>query len=253
MRFYLGTHRPGWLARTDVPLCVSRRTFIGRKRLPRSLGPWMLDSGAFTELALHGRHTLTEREYAEQVDEIILNVGNCRAVAPQDWMCEPSMLAKTGRPIREHQHRTVINFLELRARLGPIVFPVLQGWETDDYLYCWDFYREYGIDLEDEPLVGVGSVCRRGSDRQIGEIIRALQPLRLHAFGVRGSALKTLAPYLASADSMAWSYRGRNMHRLPGCTHRGKSEANCLRWALMWREDRINDINQLRLEEPCAA
>lgn len=252
-KFYLGTHR-NWLERTDVPLCVSRNTLVQVKGLPRAAGPWMLDSGAFTELARHGRYTFTAREYAEQVDRIVCEVGNCRAVAPMDYMCEPSMLAKTGLTVAEHQRRTVRNFLDLRERLGSILFPVLQGWEPDDYLRCWEFYDQAGVNLECEPMVGLGSVCRRGSDHQIANIVWALDGLQLHGFGVRGSALKKLAPFLASADSMAWSYRGRRMPRLPGCTHRGKNEANCLRWALIWRQDRLHDINQLRLEgDLCAA
>jgi hypothetical protein len=111
-------------------------------------------------------------------------------------------------------------------------------------------YDHYGVDLEALPLVGVGSICRRNADTDIAAVLRPLWPtLALHAFGLRGSSLKAHADHLASADSMAWSYQGRRMHRLPGCTHRGKSEANCLRWALMWRDDRLHDINQLRLEE----
>jgi hypothetical protein len=45
VRFWLGTHKPGWLARTEVPLFVSHRTLGGRRELPRARGPWALDSG----------------------------------------------------------------------------------------------------------------------------------------------------------------------------------------------------------------
>lgn len=49
-QFWLGTHKTGWLERTDVPLFISRRRLVERVTLPRARGPWALDSGGFTEL-----------------------------------------------------------------------------------------------------------------------------------------------------------------------------------------------------------
>jgi len=50
---------------------------------------------------------------------------------------------------------------------------------------------------------------------------------------VKTSGLATYAAYLHSADSLAWSLRGRHVRP---CTHgRASSEANCLRFALAWR------------------
>ena len=57
--FYLGTHHPSWLRKTDVPLFVSRRRLAGLKTLPRARGPWALDSGGFQELILHGEWTVS--------------------------------------------------------------------------------------------------------------------------------------------------------------------------------------------------
>lgn len=39
LSFYLGTHRPGWLATAGVPLFVSRRTLGPVKALPRAVAP----------------------------------------------------------------------------------------------------------------------------------------------------------------------------------------------------------------------
>jgi len=41
------------------------------------------------------------------------------------------------------------------------IIPVLQGWTVADYLRCADLYDHRGINLAAEPLVGLGSVCRR--------------------------------------------------------------------------------------------
>lgn len=67
LRFYLGVHRPNWLADSDVRLFVARQAFGKMARLPRAKSPWALDSGGFTELNLHGRWTRTAREYAADV------------------------------------------------------------------------------------------------------------------------------------------------------------------------------------------
>lgn len=65
--FFLGTHHPNWLRKTDVPLFVSRRRLAGRTRLPRARGVWALDSGGFQELNLHGRWTVTPAHYVAEV------------------------------------------------------------------------------------------------------------------------------------------------------------------------------------------
>jgi hypothetical protein len=80
-----------------------------------------------------------------------------------EWMCEPHIVARTGLSVREHQDRTVANYLELR-RLAPSLpfIPVLQGWHLADYLHCLALYESAGIDLTAAPLSGLGSVCFPG-------------------------------------------------------------------------------------------
>jgi hypothetical protein len=145
MKFWLGTHKAGWLARTEAPLFVSRRTLEIRKTLPVALGPWALDSGGFTELnkgAWHVRtrspYPLTADEYVEQVRRYEAEIGNLAWVAPMDWMSEPEMIWKHGVGGWDHRRRTVQNFLVLRELLGELVIPVLQGWTLDEYLRCVD-------------------------------------------------------------------------------------------------------------------
>lgn len=241
MRFYLGAHMVNWLEQIDVPLFVSRRRLEGRKTLPRPLGSWALDSGGFTELSTYGRWLISEDEYVAQVRRYFDGMAGLQWVAPMDWMCEPFVLAKTGLTVKEHQERTVANFLRLREELGLLVIPVLQGWERDDYLRCAEMYQ----DLADEPVVGVGSVCRRHNTTEAARIFRALDGLNLHGFGVKTDGLYVYGDCLVSADSMAWSARGRRS-RLRGCTH--KNCANCLRFALRWRDNLLGRLGQQRLE-----
>jgi len=251
--FYLGTHMPHWLGQVDVPLFVSHRRLNPRKSLPRASARWALDSGGFTEIAMHGQWDTTSDDYVVAVKRYRDEIGLLDWCAPQDWMCEPSMLARTGLTVGEHQARTVASYLELREHLGELVAPVLQGWEPDDYRRCVDLYDQAGVRLDLLPTVGVGSVCRRNADSAIGAVIRPLANLglRLHGFGVRGSAYASMHHLLTSADSMAWSARGRR-DRIAGHPH--KSCANCLSYALAWRDRSLHRAQwaaaQLPLWEP---
>jgi hypothetical protein len=230
--FFLGTHRTHWLGLLDIPLFVSHRQLRKRKQLPQAQTRWALDSGGFTELAMHGRWTTTADEYVEAIDRYRTEIGQLQWAAPMDWMCEPFMLERTGFTVRHHQEYTVSNYLDLRDR-GPFI-PVLQGWSIDDYIRCVDLYRDAGVDLRDEPLVGIGSVCRRQHTGDIGAIIREMRPLRLHAFGVKKQGLGKYGFLLTSADSLAWSYNARRSRRMAGCEHTGRCN-NCPRFALHWR------------------
>lgn len=237
MRFYLGTHEPTWLGQLDVPLFVSHRRLAGRRRLPTALAGWALDSGGFSELSMFGAWQTTPATYAAAIARYRNHIGRIDWAAPQDWMCEPWVLAKTGRTIAEHQAATVASVLDLRARVeGVPIIPVLQGWALSDYLACVDRYHAVGLDLSAEPAVGLGSVCRRQATTTIAAIVREVASLgiALHGFGVKTLGLGNYAGHLASADSMAWSFSARRRPPLPGCVHR--SCANCPRWAMRWRD-----------------
>ena len=163
LRFYLGAHHAHWLERTDVPLFISHRTLARRKRLPRARGPWACDSGGFSELSMFGAWQTTPEAYAAAVRRYRDEIHHLTWAAPQDMMCEPFMLTKTGLPLREHLARTVGNFVRLREIAPDLPFiPVLQGWRLSDYLDCHTRYQRAGIDLTTYPTVGLGSVCFPG-------------------------------------------------------------------------------------------
>lgn len=263
--FLLGTHQPGWLARARVPLFVSDPRLRVYRRLPVAAAPWALDSGGFTELQQHGRWTVTPAGYAARVRRYRDEIGALTWAAPQDWMCEPIVIAGgragrltfagTGLNVAEHQRRTVASLLDLRA-LAPDIWwlPVLQGYTTAEYLACADLYAAAGVDLAAEPLVGLGSVCRRQATAEAHQIITALHArgiTRLHGFGVKILGLRRYGHLLASADSLAWSEDARRKQRpmpgcpahRPGCPPRCRAHhancANCLRYALAWRAAKI--------------
>lgn len=247
MKFYLGTHMPSWFTKTDKPLFVSRRRLMNRKKFPQARGPWALDSGGFTELQYYGGWTITPRGYAQFVQRCVDEIGNLDWAAPMDWMCESAVInggqlgrlkfVGTKKSVAEHQELTVQNFVELRTIAPELPFrPVLQGGEeVEDYLRHADLYDRYGVNLTGYSTVGVGSVCRRESTDEIEGLISTLASygLRIHGFGVKTRGLARYAKYLASADSMAWSYAGRYV---TPCIHsKAKAENNCPVFALDWR------------------
>jgi hypothetical protein len=63
MEFYLGIQTVPWLGKIDLPMMVSWRR-MPKHKLPRAMGPWMLDSGGFTELNLYNKWTMSAKEYA---------------------------------------------------------------------------------------------------------------------------------------------------------------------------------------------
>jgi hypothetical protein len=266
LTFYLGTHRANWLvaAPRDVALFISHRTLRKVKRLPQpTYRHYAVDSGAFFELQRHGRFPTRPTDYIEALLRYDEEIGNLAWAAPQDWMCEPPVIAGgwwngqyftgTGLSVVEHQRRTVENFVELES-LWPEeghgdcpVMPVIQGWTIDDYLRCVAMYEEAGVRLaKDYPVVGVGSVCRRQGSAEIGGIFRELAglDLPLHGFGVKTAGLLRYGRWMTTADSMAWSAAMRHQPPARQCVGFRKSCANCMHAALDWRAGLLAKLNR---------
>jgi len=119
---------------------------------------------------------------------------------------------------------------------------VLQGWTLGEYLDHVEVYDAAGVDLRREPLVGVGSICRRQTSFRADQILWSLasEGLRLHAFGYKVTGLRRSARYLASADSLAWSLHARLNPPLSG--HRHRTCANCCEFALAWRDELLSAL-----------
>lgn len=252
MKFYVGTHCSIWLERTVVPLMVSHRRLASSHKLgfPRAICCWLLDSGGFSELTMFGEWRTTARAYVAAALLYMSEIGSMQGAAIQDWMCEPVMIKKTGLSVREHQRRTVASYLELMS-MAPNVpwFPVLQGWELDDYKRHVDDYNEAGINLRELPRVGIGSVCRRQHSDEIAEIVTTLHrmSLKLHGFGVKLKGLEKISNHLVSADSMAWSFQARRDPPMKGHTH--KNCANCRAYAELWYRNRVWPLIQFNKDD----
>lgn len=271
--FYLGTHRPYWLTYVDAPaLFISLNTigawrsrgdrFPTRRAATFGRGMWAMDSGGFTELSNHGEWRLSADDFGSKVTQVVEDVGAMpKFVSPQDWMCEPVVLsggrfknqtfAGTGLTVRQHQAFTVENFLYLRQNFPFIPWlPVLQGYHEEEYIECEEMYAAAGVDLVAEPIVGLGSVCRRDGTAEAARIVDRFwrKGVKLHGFGMKTTGLELYGHKLASSDSLAWSDTARKEKiRLPECEHEAATCGGCFRYAMHWRE-RV--LDRLRVDRP---
>jgi len=218
VKFYIGTDQPAHARNFPRAFLSVHRVLRRSPNKPIACPDWIMDSGAFSELAIHGDYRHTPAEYAAQIARLLPHNPGLQAVVSQDWMCEPAMLARTGLSVAEHQRRTIERYERLRDLVtGVYLMPVLQGYFVHEYL---DHIEQYGSRLQLGAYVGVGSVCKRnGSPMQIESILTAIAiarpDLQLHGFGLKTIALASdlVRRCLYSADSMAWSYAARREGR----------------------------------------
>jgi hypothetical protein len=207
--FYCGLHHPSdaWpfeRAMISVNALLKRRSGF-------KVNKWIMDSGAFSQIAKHGKHVLDQDQYLEYIHKFS-EFGEMVAAVCQDWMCEPFILNKTGFTIGHHQEKTLLSYVYLQESSDIPILPVLQGFHPEDYV-C--HVRMYGDWLKKGAWVGVGSVCKRNSNPDAIEdvllAIKAERPdLRLHGFGLKLESIErgTVRALLHSSDSMAWTRVG---------------------------------------------
>lgn len=245
-KFYVGSLIPNWLwtQQNRVPLFVSRRTLIKVKKLKPSNGRWCCDSGGFTELSLHGKWTISPAQYVEELNKFNEKISNMDWAAPQDYMCEPNMLEKTGLTVQHHQRLTCENFLELQSLQPDVrIIPVLQGWDIDEYWNHIDMYMEYGIDLRNYETVGMGTFCRRSNMNELLPLVIGLEKygIKMHGFGLNLRGVQMFGSYMQSSDSTAWNksaiLNGRKGIYLCGRQHdNAKDCSSCHEWSMMYGE-----------------
>ena len=255
--FYVGTNNPSWLwgKPNRHPLFVSVRRLDRYASLKPANTTWCLDSGGFTELTMFDGWRTSPAQYVDSISRIVEQSTGLQWASPQDWMCEPHMLKKTGKTIEQHQHLTCENFCTLQGlRPAARIIPVLQGWASEDYLRHYEMYAQYGITLAEHKTVGMGSVCRRANVSGIRELVIELsrRGVKMHGFGLKKDGLKLFREHLCSSDSMAWSltgrFEGRKGRYLCGVApHRAKTCGDCHRWAMMWADDVANTQQQGQL------
>jgi hypothetical protein len=229
VKFYVGLHQPSDARHFDLAFVSVNR--LRRRKKPVEARAWIMDSGAFTEIACHGGYRTSVEDYAAEINRWAYEGSGLVAAVAQDWMCEPWIVAKTGLSVAKHQRLTIERYDALLPLVrGVYVMPVLQGYTVADYLA---HLVAYGDRLARGAYVGVGSVCKRNTSVADVEAIlcaikRRRPDLRLHGFGLKSTALGSalVRDALESADSMAWSFAARRQGR----------NANDWREAMRWAE-----------------
>jgi hypothetical protein len=210
-----------WLGKAWGPVLIEAGRFEASwPRKHRKVGMYLSEprEATFSMIRDHGCWIRTAAEHVAFTRRAMAALRTVKHVATMDWMCEPVMIARTGLSVIEHQRRTIESFIRLR-HMAPEVpwLPTLQGHTIDDYLRCIDMFEAAGVDLEAEPLIGLGSVCRRSGTLELVAVIAAIlryRPgLRLHGFGVKSTGTLLSCLDLRSVDSEAWSTRGRYTER----------------------------------------
>jgi len=137
--------------------------------------------------------------------------------------------------------------------------PVIQGRRPTDYERCVDALWGW---LRPDAIIGVGSMCRReiqgpeGLIAVIDHLDRILPPrVRLHAFGVKGSALPYLLPFahrVASIDSQAYGIGARQAALRTGVSKTDRVVADHMEHWLGRQQSRLSQRPQRLPQESYA-
>lgn len=179
-----------------------------------------LDSAGFVAMARYRGYPWTVDAYFE-----LAAAFPFRRIASLDY-CTEQEIAADREEVLDRISRTVRANRDCAARADALgltqrFMPVLQGRTPRDYERCADALSAI---MRPDSVVGVGSMCRRniegpeGLVAVIAHLDRVLPPdVRLHAFGVKGSALPFLKSFdgrIASIDSQAYGVAARrDAHR----------------------------------------
>jgi len=179
---------------------------------PKNRLKLFVDSGGFSFFFKLKDYPTSHRKYLEFVLK-----KNADFFANRDYPCEPELLKRWGRTVKENQTLTIknqIRILELIEKefymLKDRFVTVIQGWKVEEYLDMLDRMKELGLLTK---RIAIGSVCRRGQTQEIRKIITEIRKnlprkYELHAFGVKFDVLeyKDVWDALTSADSMAFRF-----------------------------------------------
>jgi hypothetical protein len=214
--------------------------------------PWEDEYRLFVDSGGYHHMVAGDGAYASSDEEYLIYLLKHRPAlyALRDYPCEPDLLRSLGRTVREQQERTTDHHRQLLDKvdghnLADNAVSVIQGWTLDQYLSHLDELRDHGLLT---PTMAIGTICRRGYDAEIAEIVMAVREalpswVNLHAFGVKSSVLRfrEVVEALDSVDSAAYDY---SESRVPSSRADGESFTwrDCARAYLNWRHDLMQTI-----------
>lgn len=210
---------------------------LGQLRNAKGLSALCLDSAGFVAAARYGGFPWSLADYVA-----LAAAYPFRWWASADY-CVEAEIAHDREEVIDRLARTIRANRDCRRLaqdhgIADTLLPVIQGRRPSDYERCiealWD-------SLTPGSLIGVGSMCRRdihGPEGLIAVIDHLDQILpagvRLHAFGVKGTALPFLLPFqhrIVSVDSQAYGVSARQAARRIGVA---KSDKFVARHMAQW-------------------
>lgn len=210
---------------------------LGQLRNAKGLSALCLDSAGFVAAARYGGFPWSLADYVA-----LAAAYPFRWWASADY-CVEAEIAHDREEVIDRLARTIRANHDCRRLaqdhgIADTLMPVIQGRGPTDYERCiealWD-------SLTPGSLIGVGSMCRRdihGPEGLIAVIDHLDQILpagvRLHAFGVKGTALPFLLPFqhrIVSVDSQAYGVSARQAARRIGVA---KSDKFVARHMAQW-------------------
>lgn len=199
---------------------ADRGRFRVRRPPADHIGALAIDSGGFTAARKWGRYPWSAQQYVDWIRAETRDVPLAWA-AIMDYACEREVNRVTYATNRARIQATIRNDCALRT-LAPDLpwLSVLQGNTFAERALDLGLRARLGLLF---PVLGVGSICRRGG-REAAAVLRwygdRLPGTRFHAFGLDVRTLDAgpdIAPLLASWDSYAWTWpRGAKHMDRPG-------------------------------------
>jgi hypothetical protein len=122
-RLFVGLHQPSDAKHFNAAFVSVNR--LRNRKSDFKVGDWIMDSGAFTEIATHGKYRESVDGYVEQIERWS-KCGNMLAAVSQDYMCEAWILEKTGLTIADHQRLTIERYDAIQSKTSVYIMPVLQ-------------------------------------------------------------------------------------------------------------------------------
>lgn len=189
---------------------------LGPLRNAQGLASLSLDSAGFVAMARYGGFPWRTADYLALAASYPF-----RWFASMDY-CVEAEIARDREEVLDRISRTIRANFDCRSGardlgIEHLLMPVIQGRRPEDYERCLDGLL---LDYSRTPLIGVGSMCRRevpgpeGLIAVLDHLDRILpKGVRLHGFGIKGTALshlKGLEHRIASTDSQAYGQTARH-------------------------------------------
>ena len=244
-------HPPSVAALSVASSCWDDRNQQLRVRpWPARSGLKMCDCGGFVFGRRYGGFPFSPKAYIRWLEEMRPDVA-----ATMDLPCEVE-IARDDREVVQRQIQT-LRYAEylLGHRAGWAWAPVVQGRTIAQYV---DHARAYADCGMARPIMGIGSLCRRTSAREVHDIVRAVAEVLpntvFHLFGVKLQVITgdtLLHPAVAGMDSAAWNGRfGEDIPQFNAemAARRWTQDETAIRWALSRYQARVDAALDRQME-----